>query len=527
MTDTSEFIAALQKAEAYDHPVENITLLETHISWVLLTGRYAYKIKKPVNFGFLDFSTLEKRKFYCKEECRLNGRLAPHIYLGVTPICGSPTSPKINGTGPAFEYAVKMRQFDTQQEFDELLKHKALTERHIIETANVLANFHRQIDIAYDDSPYGTPEAIEQPVVENFAQIAASLGDSPDEKEILRRLNKIHHWSKEAHAKLIPVLQARKQAGFVRECHGDLHLRNIVVIDGRVTPFDGIEFNANLRWVDVMSELAFLLMDLDDHACFEFSRQLLNSYLSITGDYGGLAVLRYYLVYRAMVRAKVASLRLAQLLNNEAKADCLQEIKNYIDLAFSYTITKSPKLIITHGLSGSGKTYVAQQLAKVSDLIHLRSDIERKRIFELAAGAKSDSDINSGIYTKDATVRTYQRLSELSHTILSAGFSVLVDATFLKQKQRNQFHTVAASLNVPFTILHCEADDRTLHQRIQQRLHKGTDASEANIKVLKQQLQEQEPLQTEEKNYTITTNTTQDLDFTIILKWLETHKKTL
>ena len=521
--NTSEFIAALQTAEAYSHLVENITLQETHISWVLLTGRYAYKIKKPVNFGFLDFSTLEKRKFYCEEECRLNSRLAPQIYLGVIPICGDSTSPKVNGTDPAFEYAVKMHQFDTQQEFDVLLKNKTLTEHHIMETANVLARFHKQIDIASNNSPYGLPEAIKQPVMENFEQIAANLGNSPAEKDILQQSNNIHAWSKETHTRLIPILQTRKQAGFIRECHGDLHLGNIAIVNGHVTPFDGIEFNANLRWIDVMSELAFLIMDLDDHICFELSRQLLNTYLSITGDYNGLSVLRYYLVYRAMVRAKVASLRFAQLTNNESKKKSayLQEIKNYIDLALTYTQIKKPKLIITHGLSGSGKSYVAQQLTKTNDLIHLRSDIERKRIFELTDKADSHSKTNSGIYIKDANERTYQHLAELSHTILIAGFSVLIDATFLRQKQRHQFCTVAKSLNVPFTILHCETNNETLQQRIQQRLYEGTDASEANIKILEQQLKKQEPLQAEEKNHTISIDTTHGLDFTAISKCLK------
>ncbi len=518
-----KFIAALQTAEAYSHPVENITLQETHISWVLLTGHYAYKIKKPVNFGFLDFSTLEKRKFYCEEECRLNSRLAPQIYLGVIPICGDATSPKVNGTDPAFEYAVKMHQFDTQQEFDVLLKNKTLTDYHIMETANVLASFHKQIDIASSNSPYGLPEAIKQPVMENFEQIAANLGNSANEKQILQQSHKLHDWSKETHIKLIPTLQTRKQAGFIRECHGDLHLGNIAIVNGHVTPFDGIEFNANLRWIDVMSELAFLIMDLDDHICFELSRQLLNTYLSITGDYNGLSVLRYYLVYRAMVRAKVASLRFAQLTNNELqkKSAYLQEIKNYIDLALTYTHIKKPKLTITHGLSGSGKSYVAQQLTKTNNFIHLRSDIERKRIFELIGKADSHSEINSGIYTKDATEQTYQHLAELSRSILIAGFSVLIDATFLKQRQRHQFYTVAKSLDIPFSILHCETNHETLQQRIQQRSHEGTDASEADIKVLKQQLKNQDPLQAEEKNYTISIDTTRDLDFTTISKWLE------
>ena len=485
-------IAALQQASAYPHHVDKITLIETHISWVLLTGEVAYKVKKPVDFGFLDFSTLDKRRFYCAEECRLNGRLAPQLYLGVVPICGTADAPQIDGTGTAIEYAVKMRQFDPKQSFDELLARKALTFDIIDETAVVLAKFHQQIDIAKADDNFGTADAIEQPVQENFSQLRQALEDITSEEKTEDDVRKIcddlQQWSQQKHATLRNEFYQRKQAGFIRECHGDLHLRNIMLWNNHVTPFDGIEFNANLRWIDVMSELAFLLMDLDDHQQEKLARRLLNRYLSLTGDYTGLTTLRFYQVYRAMVRAKVAALRLTQVSDPE---ECLTEVHNYIELAQRYTQAHKTSIIITHGLSGSGKSYLAHKLSLEVDLIHLRSDVERKRLFGLEEKTRSDSLLDSGIYQQDATEATYERLRNLSEACINSNFSVIVDATFLQQNQRNLFAHLALQLGCGFVILDCQAETPVLHQRIQQREQQGKDASEANLTVLEMQREKQ------------------------------------
>lgn len=524
-------ISALSHADAYPHRVDEIRLIETHISWVILTGDYAYKIKKCVDFGFLDFSTLAKRRGFCEEEIRLNGRLAPSLYLEVVPICGPASTATIGGGGETIEYAVKMRQFDLHNAFDALLSRDALTESHIEETAQVLAQFHSEIAIADATSPFGTPEAIRQPAMENFDQLTAALQPVTTQHKLdatLQWLQELQQWTEEKYQALIPTFQSRKSAGFIRECHGDLHLRNIVIWEGRVTPFDGIEFNDNLRWIDVISELAFLLMDLDDHLRPALARQLLNRYLSLTGDYDGLRVLRFYQVYRALVRAKVAGLRLEQTglgqPGSEA-AEQLHEIDNYLQLAGRYTQPQKPALIITHGLSGSGKTYLAKQLLLASELIHLRSDVERKRCFGLGEHAKTQSAPNAGIYTPESSARTYERLLQLSRSVLSAGFSVLVDATFLQRQQRETFHSLAKELKLPFSILHCEANNKTLQQRVRQRLTAGKDASEANEAVLEKQQQKQELLDSDENAYTHSVQTTDaiDIDKLLSVLHLTTH----
>jgi aminoglycoside phosphotransferase family enzyme/adenylate kinase family enzyme len=513
-------ISSLSHADAYPHRVSEIRLIETHISWVILTGDYAYKIKKCVDFGFLDFSTLAKRKKFCEEELRLNGRLAPTLYLDVVPICGPAEKASMGGTGEAIEYAVKMRQFDLHNTFDHLLAQDALTADHMEETAEMLARFHSSIAIADETSAvgarFGTPEAIRQPSMENFDQLAASLLSQKNQHGLDAPLSQLRQWTADHHEALIPTFQARKRGGFIRECHGDLHLRNIVIWEGRVTPFDGIEFNDNLRWIDVISELAFLLMDLDDHQQPALARQLLNRYLSLTGDYGGLQVLRYYQVYRAMVRAKVAGLRLGQTENQNEVSQQLQEISNYLQLAERYTQPQKPVLIITHGLSGSGKTYLSKQLCLATELIHLRSDVERKRCFGLSETAQSHSAPSAGIYTPEATQKVYQHLMQLSHEILLAGFSVLVDATFLQRQHRDLFKSLARELHLPFTILHCEANDDILLQRIRARQTEGKDASEANEAILKKQ-HDQAVLDADEIGDTHSIQTAEEIDIENLL----------
>lgn len=511
-------ISAMLRADAYPHAVEPIELRETHISWVLLTGEYAYKIKKPVDFGFLDFSTLEKRRFFCAEEVRLNRRLAPDLYLDVVPVCGDPATPRIDGQGEILEYAVRMRQFDPHQEFDELLQSGQLTLLHMDATAKVLAGFHADIRVAGANTCYGEPAAILEPVQENFDQISPQLSRQIHNAESREQFEFLHAWSCSWFEQLHAVFVTRKASGHVRECHGDLHLRNIVYWQDKIIPFDCIEFNANLRWIDIMSELAFLLMDLDDHQRQDLAQRLLDSYLQITGDYDGLQVLRFYQVYRAMVRAKVASLRLAQLPKFDKVA--AQELVNYLQLAYRYTPHPQPKLLITHGLSGSGKTYVTQQLLEKSAIIRLRSDVERKRLHGLATQAQTHSGIAQGIYSHQASELTYQHLLATTARLLSWGFNVVVDGAFLHQHQRAQFQALAQQAVIPFRILHCEAPIELQKLRLLARAQQANDASEANTTVLQQQLQTHEPLSDQEQHVCFSMDTTTQPDLAAVLDWL-------
>jgi len=489
-TSPPEFVSALQRADAWPHPVATIRLIETHISWVFLTGEYAYKIKKPVDFGFLDFSSLEKRLHCCEEEVRLNARLAPRIYLGVVPLCGSPARPRVGGDGVAFEYAVRMRQFDTDRGFDRLLASGQLTVAHMDRTAAMLATFQAGAQVVAVDSDYGTPTAVLAPVLENFAQIRPCLASLDSGSPLPQRLAHLERWSHEAFEQLRPVLAGRRAGGMVREGHGDLHLRNIIDWQGEIVPFDCIEFNPALRWIDVVSELAFLLMDLDDHRQARLSRRLLNTWLEHTGDYAGLEVLRFYQVYRAMVRAKVAGLRLAQSTAEAAEA---RDFADYVALAERYTAPPGARLLITHGLSGSGKTWFSQHLLEATPLVRLRSDVERKRLFGLSPTDHSGAQ-TQGIYQPGASERTYRHLRDTAARLLGWGFSVVVDAAFLSRQQRDRFAGLARDLHVPFAIIHCEADAEITRARLRRRASAGGDASDADVAVFEQQLRNVEAL---------------------------------
>ena len=499
-------LCSLQNPALYAHPVHNFEVIETHISWVLLTGEYAYKIKKPLNLGFLDFSTLEKRHHYCTEELRLNQRLAPHLYLEVITITGNADAPIFGGVGAPIEYAVKMRQFPQSAQLDRMVKRGELQAAHIDQLAEVIADFHSRITIAKAGTLYGTPAQVHQPVIENFEQIRPHLTSVID----IGQLEKLRTWSDTEFHQHEKIFQQRKKNGFIRECHGDMHLSNMALLKGNITLFDCLEFSERLRWVDVISEIAFLIMDLDSHNHSALAWRFSNAYLQATGDYAGLRVLRYYLVYRALVRAKVACIRLAQT-DPTQKHTVWQQYKNYVHLAERYTQHTNTPLIITHGLSGSGKTTYTQSLLESLGAIRLRSDVERKRLADFPPQTRSSSGIGTGLYTVAASQRTYEHLTDLAHMVIQSGYPAIIDAAFLKYEQRDLFHRLANSMGAPFIILDFQAPEAVLRTRITQRMHEGHDASEADLVVLEHQLTHHESLTEEEMTHTVTITADQPL----------------
>ncbi|WP_051459740.1 AAA family ATPase [Methylomicrobium lacus] len=504
MNPGSTLIQHLLSPNRYPHPVTAVRLIETHISWVLLTGDFAYKIKKPVNFGFLDFSTLELRRQYCHEELRLNRRLAEDWYLGVVAITGSLEQPRIEGTGEAIEYAVKMRQFPTGLTLKDRVKSGQVDRAEIDQITDLLADFHAHIAKAEADSPYGGSPCIRHWFEENFAHLRLRLKDERQREQI----RTIEDWGQAEWQLKAGLMEDRKGAGCVRECHGDMHLGNMTSIDGQIILFDCIEFNPMLRWIDVVSEVAFLIIDLLHFNLDALAYRFLNRYLQHTGDYQGVALLRYYLVYRALVLAKVSLLRSEQQLDPACLEQNLAEYRVYANLAERFTQPSKPMLLITHGFSGSGKSYHAGQLAERIGAVQLRSDIERKRLYGFGAEQGTGSATGGGIYSAEATQLTYDRLAAEAKTVLEAGFSVIVDATFLKTAQRGQFRQLASACGVPFRILDFQAADSVLMQRILQRQHQ--DASEATLAVLQRQQQIAEALRPEEQTHAITIDSEND-----------------
>lgn len=490
-------IKALQNPELYDHPVRDFRVIETHISQVLLTGDFAYKIKKPMDFGFLDFSTLERRKHFCEEELRLNSRLAAELYLEVIPITGSPEQPRLGGEGSPFEYAIRMRQFDQNQLFDVRQERGDLPADLLTNLARQVADFHKSLPPVAEDKPLGTPEAVYAAMQENFDQIRPMLDDAG----LLAQLDNLEDWTRTTFERCRDLIARRRENGLVRECHGDLHLANITVFNDQVTVFDCIEFNEPFRWIDVMNDLAFLLMDLESRQEPALANRVLNTYLEYRGDFEGLALLPLYKAYRAMVRAKIALFTLGNPNLSEAeKADLMQRYRDYAQLAEDYGAIPNHYLLATTGLSASGKTCVSAAMAEELGLIRLRSDVERKRLHGLGPLDDSKSGLGTDLYSPEATEKTYAHLAELAGELLASGLSVIVDAACLKEKERGLFANVAESQGVPFALLHCEAPETLRREWVRKR--KG-DASEATEELLDAQQSWFEPLTTEEKTHTV------------------------
>ena len=500
--DTARWLHALREPRCYPHPVRPVRIIETHISWVLLTGNYAYKIKKPVNLGFLDFTHLKARHHYCDEEVRLNRRLAAELYLGTVAITGTPDTPQIGGPGAAFEYAVKMRQFPQSALLDAALARGKVGAPHFEALAHKIAHFHAALPPLPGNA--SRPEAaVLAPALDSFDQMLPLLDTAAD----IAQLNALRGRMLAAYQSRTRRFACRHALGRVRECHGDLHLGNIVLINGAATPFDCIEFNAALRQIDVMSEVAFLAMDLEAHGRRDLAFAFLNAYLEASGDYEGVAVLPFYRAYRALVRAKIGLIRSAQAGAASPQRDqALGDFRRYIGLAGRCVQERRGAVIITHGASGSGKTTVTQPLPAVLGAIRLRSDLERKRLHGVNALARTGSAVAAGIYTPNATQRTYATLARYALTIAAAGMPAIVDGSFLRRRQREALRAVARRLGVPFAILDVRAPPEALKERIASRAAAAIDASEANAAVLEHQLATRDALAAKESRDVIAVN---------------------
>ncbi|MFI8480956.1 bifunctional aminoglycoside phosphotransferase/ATP-binding protein [Pseudomonas sp. NPDC078700] len=502
-------IEALQNPALYPHPVDSFQVIETHISWVLLTGEYAYKLKKPVNFGFLDFTELSAREHFCGEELRLNQRLAEGLYLEVVPISGSVEAPNLSGDGPVIEYALKMRQFPQDQLLSEVQARGELSEAHIDALAKQIAQFHISAPHVPQAHELGTPEAVMAPVLQNFEQARAMLSEKAD----LEQLDALEAWAETSFERLKPLLEKRKAEGFIRECHGDIHLGNITLLDGKVTLFDCIEFNEPFRMTDVTADVGFLVMDLEDRGLKCLARRFVSNWLEYTGDYASLKLLNFYKAYRAMVRGKVSLFRLGQEESAVQRKVILRQYRKYAALAESYSSIPSRFLAITHGVSAVGKSQVAMRMVEALGAIRLRSDVERKRLFGEQTEANKGQQ-KQGIYDQDSSTATYQRLHEIADAALHAGFPVVIDATYLKHEQRQAAMQIAEETGVPFLILSCNAPTEVIAGWLKQRQQEAQDPSDATMQVIEAQLANREPLTSTERvnEQCIETNDSASLD---------------
>ncbi len=486
-------IRALSNPACFGPRCSAVRVIETHISYVLLTGSDAYKIKKAVTLDFLDFESLDARRVFCERELELNRRFAPGLYVGVIAITGSPDAPVVGGLGTPIEYAVRMREFPQEALLSRIAAAGALTARHVDELAQAVVAFHAGAARAAASAPVATPPIVRELAMANFTELASLVTDVDLQSAIVS----LRHWTARELETIAPALEERRRDGFIRDCHGDLHLDNVALVDGRVTLFDCLEFNPRMRWGDVLSDVAFLVMDLHHRGQPDLANRFLNTYLEATGDYDGVVVLRFYLVYRAMVRAKVAAIAATGAAADDRRQR-LSECRRYLALAERWSARPRGGVVITCGLAASGKTTLSQRLVDACGAIRVRSDVERKRLHHLGPRDASGSALNRGIYSAGATEQTYARVAAVARRVAAAGYLTICDGAFLKKAQRDRLRTVASDLSVPFGIVEVVASHATLRRRIADRARRRDDASEADLSVLEEQIRTAEELTSEE-----------------------------
>jgi aminoglycoside phosphotransferase family enzyme/predicted kinase len=463
-----------------------------------------------VNFGFLDFSTLELRHRYCKQEVALNSRLAPDIYLDVVPICGSFRAPEVGGTGTPIEYAVKMKEFPQSAQLDEQLASGLLDNDDMVDLAETVARIHAAVPVYEAVTADAFFAATRQAMLDNFD----FLEEGADADLVAQLLS----WTRQGLEDYRETIMARYDSGFVRECHGDLYLKNLVRLPSGIVPYDCIEFSVELRNIDVVSDISFLVMDLVARDETQLAYAFINRYLECSGDYAGVSVLGMYLVYHALIRAKIAAIRAVERASDSGRQKDHEELAHYCAVARRWVDPDVPRLVVMHGFSGSGKTWLSRQLMLHLPAIRVRSDIERKRIHGLQETGRSDSEVAQGLYAPDARTGIYERLAGLAEAVLDAGHNVIVDASFLERAERDRFRDLAGRAGREFVIVSTNAAREELQRRIEHREQIGRDPSEADLAVLGYQFEHADPLDADERERAIEVATDRPVDIDRLIR---------
>jgi len=487
----AEVLASLSRPAAYPHAVESVTVLQTHISVVFLAGPFAYKVKKPVHFDFLDAHLLERRAELCAREVELNRRLSPELYLGVVPITRSSDGLRIGGTGPAFEYAVHMRRLPEDRMMDRLLRTRALTREMVEQVADVLAPFHAQADAGPRVAAFGTPGAVMALWDEHFAQVTPFLGRTltPVQDGYLRAV--VAAWSVRRRA----LLEQRVAEGRVRDGHGDLRTSSVCFTEP-LTIFDCLDFSTRLRCSDVASDVAFLAMDLRLRMRPDLGEAFVQRYVARSGDAGLPKLVPFYTCYRACVRGKVESLRSGE---PEVAPAEREEAARMARRAFGVACDAAsedlpPLLLAVAGLSGSGKSTLANELGLRRGWTVLSSDVVRKSLHGLRPEEHAPATLDSGLYSAEATRRTYERLAAEAGPALDEGRCVLVDATLQAAWQRELLAGAARTHGALFLLAEVRASDEVIRARLEGRAREPGAVSDAGWSVYVAQKARWEPV---------------------------------
>lgn len=492
MSDSAlpKLVQQMLSSDFYNHEVaEPVRLMQTHVSYVLLTGDYVYKLKKPVDFGFLNYSTLEKRKHFCREELRLNQKGAGSLYLDVVQINEADGQFEIDGAGEVADYAVKMRQFPQAALLSDQFERGAFDEEKVRSLAKTIAQFHQETPTDDHIRSYGTVESIRAAFDENYEQtVGFTGGDAVETPQTQKQFDETKAYTDNFFETRQDLFQQRLERDRIRACHGDLHLGNICEWEGDILLFDCIEFNEPFRFVDVMYDIAYVVMDLEIAGRKDLSNIFINQYAEETGDWEGLKVLPMYVSRQSYVRAKVTSFMLGDpSVSDEDKKAASEKAAKYYRLAWSYLQDYQPgekgQIAVMAGLSGSGKSTTASALAQQANAIHLRSDAVRKHLAGIPLNQKGGDEI----YTPKMSDKTYSRLIDLGVQLAVEGYSVVLDAKFDRKEKREAAIAAAKSKNIPLTFIHCQAPEDVLKTRLDQR---SGDIADATADVLARQSME-------------------------------------
>lgn len=493
---TQAITEALLSPEAYPEPTIGISFIQTQMSMVFLTDRYAYKIKKPVNLGYLDYTTLESRLYFCQKEIELNRRLCPEIYLSLLPVSRRGQKYYIGGEGDTVEYAIKMLRLPEERMMNHLLEKDQLDEEMLERLSRKLVQFHSKALTDETISKFGSVEVITQNNEENLSQMATYIGRtiSPGLYE------KITEFTREFIIKNANLFARRCTGGRVRDCHGDLHSAHICFTDG-ICIYDCIEFNDRFRYGDVASEVAFLTMDIDHYGKAALANKMLEDYVKLSQDNEIAELLRFYKCYRACVRGKVNSFQLDDRYIKDTTA-AQEAARSYFNLAFAYTRPRS-MLLITSGLVGTGKTTLAEALAKNLGAVVISSDRTRKKLAGIPAGEHVFSQAESGIYSRQFTETTYQKMFDEARSYLEKGLSVILDASFIRREHRLAAIKLAEDESADFLILECRLDEESARDRLLRRL-KSSTISDGRWEIFEYQQRTFEPVMETSKENRVT-----------------------
>jgi uncharacterized protein len=505
-------LTALLDPAAYSERTTSVSLMQTHVSFLFLTDTHVYKIKKPVDFGFLNFTTVDRRRFFCEEEVRLNRRLCPDVYLGVVELRESPSGVSFFGTGKVIDYAVRMKRLPGDRMLDRLLQEGKVTGDGIRRIASVIGEFHLLAERSGEIDGYGSVELIRRNWEENFRQIAPFVSSTLAESD----LRLLRAWVERFLEDRSDLFAHRVSGGHIRDCDGDLHSENIC-LDDRVYIFDCIEFNSRFRFSDTASDIAFLLMDLEFRGRRDLAEVLLDEYLTVTGDREMLGVLDFYRVYRAFVRGKVESFRLNDIqVSDREKDSAAASARLHFRLARGYVLRRMlpPGLIAFSGLMGVGKSTLARGLSFQFGLEQISSDVLRKELAGLPATEHHRDAYNEGLYTPEFTRRTYQEMFRRAEESLRAGRGIIVDASFSRREDRASFSDLARRMGAPFHLFHAVCPEPTVLGRLEARTDDPFQVSDGRLELLVRQRDDFELFSPDEEGCT-QVETTAPVDETI------------